>query len=395
MFGGGLVGVELLVVDTHVDIFFYLFFFFCSGLLIFITHVHIRDRPSLYQENPSMPVEPVSDDVYDEHLKCGTSHTMHRIQSPMYDFFCSALVESSHRKTVPVFSMVVDLWLAYCQPWHAVKRTCEKPRIAGQSKSRLGIDVNAANRTGSSRESHSNNKNKRKNKNNKAGVRRDAWARRSARENDPVTREWLSYVVHNYFFYVEMLTIVMSRSYKFDYSRHGTGELDLMERVLAMYTPNLRSILNQCRLYLNISLLHPHDDLSIQAKEELQQLQSNGRLFVGSGFANVLKMQYSKIEPNDIHKIHLRMPTMGKDSIQFIVSRMLFLFLALVVGWWWLVGGGGGGGGDETHVDLFVFSFLFRPMNCKTSMIKKKATVLPLPPRCDNISMAKKVRSEA
>jgi hypothetical protein len=53
------------------------------------------------------------------------------------------------------------------------------------------------------------------------------------------------------------------------------------------------------------------------------------------------------------------------------------------------------GGGDETHVDLFVFSFLFRPMNCKTSMIKKKATVLPLPPRCDNISMAKKVRSEA
>jgi hypothetical protein len=64
-----------------------------------------------------------------------------------------------------------------------------------------------------------------------------------------------------------------------------------------------------------------------------------------------------------------------------------------VVGWWWLVGGGGGG--DETHVDLFVFSFLFRPMNCKTSMIKKKATVLPLPPRCDNISMAKKVRSEA
>ena len=152
-------------------------------------------------------------------------------------------------------------------------------------------------------------------------TRNDAEAERSAIENDPVTKEWTSYVVHNYFFYIEMFHIIMVRSLKFDYKTHGKGELELIERVLAMYTFNLRSILSQCRLHLK--LMFGTNRARPAAERELVRLQQNNMLFVSHDFQHVLSQHHANVAPSRAGELHHSGSLLGKDVIKYIDDELL------------------------------------------------------------------------
>ena len=295
----------------------------CVALMVFITHVHLRDRPVLYQPTNECisngPVLPCSSELYggEQDLLCGDSRTVRQLQSSMYDYFCFALTEAQHRSTTPVFSMTVDVWLAYCKPWEAARRTNERPRGSDQRRSNLGIDRSQAARTAANRESHSS---KRK----KKGGKGAAWADKSARKNDPVTREWTSYIVHNYWYYIEPLQIILERSLKFEYGKHGSGELELMERVLSMYSGNLRAVLKQCRLHI-LALLAETRFEKMNAQRELDRLAKTNLLVVGKEFRTVLLDHTRRVEPKSMGKtldLYRDMPDLGKDLIKYMDDEL-------------------------------------------------------------------------
>ena len=291
------------------------------ALMVFLTHVLVRDSADLRYPGSkdghnrlSMPVTPqITADGYNY----GMSPTLDLLARPLYDFFWQALNEASHGSLKPILSNAVDLWLAYIQPWRAHNRAGLPPRKYRQQRGQLGQDFRSVNATRMRNEAH--------NTRGIDGASRKTAAALRVREAD-IGAEWVGFIVQNYCFYIEMLTIVVDRIHRnnFNLVNQDSGDLLLLERIFAVYTPNVRSILQECQMYLEIynfagSVAGPERRRLERATVWLNQKRDADELFVSFELAKLLKGHYHKIEP-DLDPEN--MPNIGSDLIQYLDKEL-------------------------------------------------------------------------
>jgi hypothetical protein len=291
------------------------------ALVVFLTHVLVRDHGELkypnVQSSYNSTAKPVLPQTTADGYNFGMSPTIDRLARPLYDFFWQSLNEASHGNVKPTLSKAIDLWLTYIQPWRAHDRAGLPPRTANQRKGQLGQDLHSVAAARIRSEAHNT-------RGSASAARKTAAALRARRAD--VGPEWVGFIVQNYCFYIEMLNIVVERVHRSNFNMvdHGTGDLLLLERILAVYTPNVRAILQECRMYLEIyhfsgAVAGPERQRLERATLWLDRRRDSEELFVSVELGKLLKEHYHKIEPDLAQE---NMPSVGFDLIQYLSQEL-------------------------------------------------------------------------
>uniref|UniRef100_A0AAV1T9P0 Sphingomyelin phosphodiesterase 4 n=1 Tax=Peronospora matthiolae TaxID=2874970 RepID=A0AAV1T9P0_9STRA len=138
------------------------------------------------------------------------SRSVTLLRPPLYAFFRLVFSRASIGLSPRAFIAIVDVWLAYIQPWHCRSwmdsRDPTSPEPAGFS----------------------------------------------ADGNTPTgyTPAWESYVLANYHFYTTLLGAFVERAKELDFSADNERNLEIVDRVMSMFNSDLLALLRRASLHL-------------------------------------------------------------------------------------------------------------------------------------------------
>ncbi|KAE9044608.1 hypothetical protein PR001_g2190 [Phytophthora rubi] len=139
------------------------------------------------------------------------SRSITMMRPPLYAFFRLVFSRAPIGLSPTAFLAIVDVWLAYIQPWHC--------RSWIESKDPAGAAAASGNKA----------------------------------EQDPLpgyTSAWESYVLANYHFYTTLLGAFVERAKELDFSAGDERNLQIVDRVLSVYNSDLLALLRRASLHL-------------------------------------------------------------------------------------------------------------------------------------------------
>lgn len=163
-----------------------------------------------------------------------------QLQSPLFSFLRLALARCPLTVGTTPFSAVVDVWLTYLQPWHC-KSWMTGSVVDGkgdQTASTNAVDAPHQLMRGTSQSRFSTN-----------NASRTPGTRGSTSGTSGFDASWMPFVVYNYHFYTTLLGVFVQRMRDVDLFAGGKIDetyLRLLEKVCAVFRPEVLDILNAC-----------------------------------------------------------------------------------------------------------------------------------------------------